>query len=166
MPEIMAQKTAVDGRFDFDFLFGRWSIVNRRLSHPLAGSHDWYQFKATSSEEPILGGLGNIERYDAPDAPKPIHAVAVRLYNTNNGDWSIYWSPAGSGGFSIPTTGKFEEGIGSFYDREEFNGRPIVVRYRWTHEGSAKCRWVQAFSPDGGKTWEDNWIMDFTRLGK
>jgi NIPSNAP len=28
---------------------------------------------------------------------------------------------------------------------------------------SATPRWEQAFSVDGGKTWETNWIMDFTR---
>jgi hypothetical protein len=25
------------------------------------------------------------------------------------------------------------------------------------------CRWEQAYSADGGKTWETNWIMEFTR---
>jgi hypothetical protein len=26
-------------------------------------------------------------------------------------------------------------------------------------------RWEQAFSEDGGETWETNWVMDFARAG-
>jgi hypothetical protein len=25
------------------------------------------------------------------------------------------------------------------------------------------CRWEQAYSTDGGRSWETNWIMEFTR---
>ena len=123
------------------FLFGRWTVVDRRLRHPLSGSHDWYSFKSTTSETPVLGGLGNLEQYDAPDATKPIHAVALRLYNEKTDEWSIYWSVAGSGAFSIPSSGRFENGVGLFYDQEDLNGRPIVVRFRWTHERAQQCRW-------------------------
>jgi hypothetical protein len=35
----------------------------------------------------------------------------------------------------------------------------------WTSAGPDAARWEQAFSADGGKTWETNWIMDFTRSG-
>ena len=152
------------GAHDFDFLFGRWSVANRRRRNPLTGSDDWYEFSGMATEEPILGGLGNIEHWDAPDAPTPIHAVAVRLYNEQTHQWSIYWSTAGSGSFLIPTVGSFENGVGTFYDREEYNGRPIVVRFLWTHENSTACRWEQAFSADDGTTWETNWIMDFSPL--
>ncbi len=166
MSENTIPKSRTEGMHDFDFLFGHWSVSNRRLRHPLTGSNDWFEFKATSLESPILGGLGNIEHYDAPDAPQPIHAVALRLYNQQTGKWSIYWSTAGAGEFSIPTVGAFDNGVGSFYDREEFNGRPIVVRFTWTHQGLSACHWVQAFSADKGKTWEDNWIMDFSRVSE
>lgn len=148
---------------DFDFLFGRWSVENRRRRKPLSGSNDWYEFAGTTVEAPILGGYGNIEHYDAPDAPAPIHAVAVRLFDSKTGQWSIYWSTAGSGAFIAPTVGTFEDGIGRFYSREDFEGRPIVVRFLWTHESAAMARWEQAFSGDDGATWETNWIMNFSR---
>ena len=154
----------MDGRHDFDFLFGRWSVSNRRLRRPLSGSHEWYEFEAAASETPLLDGEANLEQWDAPDAPKPIHALALRLYNRETGRWSIYWSNAGSGEFSIPTVGSFKDGVGLFYDREEFENRPILVRFRWSRQSDSACRWEQAFSIDDGKTWEDNWIMDFTRL--
>ena len=156
---------AADGRHDFDFLFGRWSIANRRLRRPLSKSNDWFEFKAVSLEAPILGGSGNIEHYDAPEAPIPIHAIALRLYNQRTGKWSIYWSTAGAGEFLVPTVGAFQDGVGVFCAREEIGGRPTLVRFTWTHRSPPACRWVQAFSADGGETWEDNWIMDFTRVG-
>jgi hypothetical protein len=155
---------AVDGRHDFDFLFGHWNIRNRRLRNPLSGSTEWHKFASTSTEAPLLGGLGNLEQYDAPEAPgRAIHAVAVRLFDVTSRKWSIYWSTVGSGAFSIPTVGSFTDGVGHFYDHEEYKGRPIVVRFTWTRGDDAHCRWEQAFSANDGRTWETNWIMAFTR---
>jgi hypothetical protein len=33
----------------------------------------------------------------------------------------------------------------------------------WSRITQRSCRWEQAMSLDGGKTWKTNWIMDFTR---
>ncbi len=135
-----------------------------RLRHPLRGSNEQYEFASTSTESPLLGGLANLEQYDAPDAPgRPIHAVAMRLYDVTSHQWSIYWSTVGSGTFGIPTVGRFKRGVGLFYDNEEYDGRPIIVRFTWTHSDHDHCHWEQAFSEDGGRTWEPNWIMEFTR---
>jgi hypothetical protein len=159
--------TAVrNGARDFDFLFGTWLVRNRRLHEPLSASNDWYEFDSRATERPVLGGLGNLEQIDAERTPTgPLHAVAMRLYDASAGTWSIYWATAGSGAFGVPTVGGFENGIGTFYDREEYDGMPILVRFTWTCSGPASCRWVQAFSQDGGGTWEENWIMEFTKIG-
>ena len=156
---------AAEGSHAFDFLLGQWKIHNRRLRHPLTGSSDWFEFESTSTESSLLAGQGNLEQYDAPETPAgPIHAVAVRLYNAETGQWSIYWSTAGSGAFGVPTVGGFKDDVGLFFDHQEFDGRRILVRFTWTHSGRSSCRWEQAFSPDEGATWEVNWIMDFFRL--
>ena len=52
--------------------------------------------------------------------------------------------------------------MGVFEADDVFDGRPIRVRFIWTR--GAKPRWEQAFSEDGGRTWETNWIMDYTRI--
>jgi hypothetical protein len=44
------------------------------------------------------------------------------------------------------------------------NGRPIVVRYIWSDITPNSAKWQQAFSDDGGKIWETNWIMEFHRI--
>jgi len=53
--------------------------------------------------------------------------------------------------------------VGTFYSRETFNGADITVRFIWSHITPDSARWEQAFSADDGKTWEANWIMEFTR---
>jgi hypothetical protein len=152
-----------DARHDFDFLFGNWNVRNRRLRDPLTGSTDWYEFDATCSENPILGGAANLEQYDAPDTPSgPIHAIAVRLFDAQTQQWSINWSTEGSGSFLVPVVGRFESGTGTFYAREDYKGRAIVVRLTWTQEDATHCHWEQAFSPDDGASWETNWLMDFS----
>jgi hypothetical protein len=40
----------------------------------------------------------------------------------------------------------------------------IYVRFLWTHQSENVARWEQAFSDDGGKTWETNWIMEMERV--
>ena len=62
--------------------------------------------------------------------------------------------------------GGFDRGVGTFYADETFNGQPVRVRFLWTETQTASPRWEQAFSPDGGKTWEVNWAMTFVRVAE
>jgi hypothetical protein len=150
---------------DFDFLFGTWNVHNRRLRNPLSDSSDWYEFESTATEAPLLGGMANLEQYDAEETPNgPIHAIALRLFDQASSRWGIYWSTAGSGSFLVPTIGTFANGIGTFLASEELAARSILVRFIWTPETTSSCRWEQAFSSDDGATWETNWIMNFTRV--
>jgi hypothetical protein len=67
---------------------------------------------------------------------------------------------------SQPTIGEFRNGRGEFYDQETLNGRAILVRFVITDIKSDSCRFEQAFSDDGGKTWEVNWIATDTRTNE
>lgn len=166
MEYVVPTAVSAAARHDFDFLFGCWKIHNRRLRNPLTNALEWYEFEAASTERPLLGGLANIEQYDAPKTPNgPIHAIALRLYDAEAHHWSIYWAKEGRGSFDVPMVGGFSDGVGRFFAREEYEGRPITVRFTWTPCGPTACRFEQAFSPDDGATWETNWIMEFTRTG-
>ena len=57
-----------------------------------------------------------------------------------------------------PPIGGFNNGRGEFYDQESLNGRSILVRFVIADISANSCRFEQAFSDDGGKTWEVNWI--------
>jgi hypothetical protein len=45
------------------------------------------------------------------------------------------------------------------------NGRAILVRFVISDITRDSCHFEQAFSDDGGKTWEVNWVATDTRVG-
>ena len=149
---------------DFDFLYGSWKIHNTYLKDRLAGSSTWLEFEATGEVAPILNGLGNFDSFHAVRDGKAIEGATLRLYNPTTGTWSIYWADnVRAGILQPPMVGKFQDGIGEFFGDEELNGRKVLCRFRWTQSAKSP-RWEQAFSGDGGKTWETNWIMNFERM--
>jgi hypothetical protein len=62
-----------------------------------------------------------------------------------------------------PVVGGFDGDSGTFVGEDTFEGRPITVRFRWFDIYGPRPHWEQAFSPDGGATWEVNWRNFFTR---
>jgi hypothetical protein len=150
---------------DFDFLFGAWMIHNRFLDGRLRGSTTWIEFDARSEVQPLLDGLGNLDRFTATRDDSTIEGLTLRLFNPATGDWSIYWADTVRAGvLQPPMVGRFTDDEGLFFGDEEVDGRPVRCRFVWTKgvDGGAP-RWEQAFSEDGGNTWETNWIMTFTR---
>ena len=152
-----------DGQRDFDFLFGTWNVRNRRLKNPLSAADEWYEFESTCRAKPLWGGKANVDEFVGEMPQGRLEGCTLRLYDPQNGRWSLYWSSSQNGLTVTPNVGAFgEDGVGDFYSDELFAGKPIVCRYRWTKWYGSGCRWEQAFSGDGGVTWETNWIMEFT----
>ena len=150
---------------DFDFFMGRWTVQNRRLTERLAGSDEWEEFESTSVAHPILGGLGNEDEFRTRHAGGFI-GMSFRFFDPVKRRWSIYWADSRrSGLLDPPVIGGFENGVGVFEGDDTFEGRPIRVRFTWSRTDTPTPRWEQAFSADGGETWETNWIADFTRVG-
>ncbi len=151
------------GADDFDFLIGDWSVHHRRLARRLAGDTRWIEFTGPASVRKFLNGFGNMDeiRIDLPEGA--YIGATVRLYNPRTGDWSIYWMDSRDPKMDPPMVGRFEDGCGLFFGDDTVDGKPIRVRFVWTPLSATECRWEQAFSIDGGTTWETNWIMSFTR---
>ena len=153
-----------DGRRDFDFLHGRWQVRNERLRERLAGCTDWERFDATTTCQPLLGGLGNLETFDT-DWNGGYRGIALRLYAPATRRWSIHWASDRDGELEPPVLGGFERDVGSFLGEDRHEGRLVRVRFLWTRIDADHARWEQAFSVDGGGHWETNWFMHFTRDG-
>jgi hypothetical protein len=151
-----------DGSHDFDFQTGRWRIRNQRLVKRLAGCSEWETFEAAQRAQLLPGGLGNIDDFVTDHWPGFV-GMSLRLYDPHTRRWSIYWVNNQKGVLEPPVVGAFHEGVGVFEGRDELDGRPIRVRYTWSSITATSARWEQAFSPDDGRTWETNWIMDMTR---
>jgi len=149
---------------DFDFVLGDWRVKHRRLRERLAGCDEWIEFDGEMSTRSVLGGFGNIEdnRLEFPEGE--FRAVALRSYDASHRTWSIWWLDGRFPGIlDVPVVGSFAEGVGTFYADDTFQGKPIRIRFVWSKRGVDQLRWEQAFSPDGGATWETNWTMDFFR---
>lgn len=152
-----------DGVHDFDFLHGSWRVHNRRLRSPLRSSAEWYEFEGTSVVCPLWDGRGNFEQWEANGPDGHIRAISLHLYDARSQCWSLHWAPNDSSRIGIPTIGSFANGRGEFYSQELFEMHPIFLRLTWEDCGFTMCRFEQAFSADGGHSWETNWTMDFTR---
>src|SRR2546423_412054 len=152
------------GRYDFDFLIGKWKVRNRRLAERLKDSTDWQEFPANLEVRPILGGLGNADTFSAdfPDGKK-LEGTTVRVFNPKTQRWSLYWVDNRTCELQTPVVGKFIGSRGEFFANETFNGTPILVRFVWVKMPPMAAHWEQAFSVDAGKTWETNWQMEFVR---
>lgn len=153
-----------DGRHDFDFLFGKWHSHHHRLRERLKGSTEWEEFEGVSVARPILGGIGNIDEIVMERASGQVEGATVRLFDLHTRQWWIYWSDSHHGTLELPMIGHFENGRGEFYSQEPFERQYIFSRFIWSEITPTSCKWEQAFSPDGGKTWETNWVMRFTRI--
>jgi hypothetical protein len=158
---------AHDGRHDFDQRVGDWKVRHRRLKEWLAGSHEWIEFDGTLSLRLVLGGLGNVSDnvFDMPGGA--YRGVSMRAYDPKTGRWATWWLDGRDphGELDPPMKGCFETGggNGTFYGEETFRGKPVRVRVIWSHATANSARWEQAFSADGGKTWEVNWTSEFRR---
>jgi hypothetical protein len=156
-----------DGQHDFDFLIGSWKIHLKRRLHPLSGSNEWVEFDGTVVCRTIWNGLAEVEEFnvDSPEKNIFIQGLAVRLYNPKTRQWSIYWANRKNGVFdAAPQIGQFADGRGEFYGQDTLDGKSIYVRFIWSNTTSPAPHFEQAYSDDGGRTWEVNWITEQTRI--
>jgi hypothetical protein len=154
------------GLHDFDFLIGEWHVHHYQLKDRLADSHEWVEFDGTLSMRTTMGGSGNVDDNVINKPSGTYRAMGVRAYDPKTGQWAIWFVDGRNphGDLDPPVKGRFEGGVGSFYSDDTFRGKPIRVRYVWSEITPTSAHWEQAFSPDGGKTWEINWRMDFERV--
>jgi hypothetical protein len=152
-----------DGQHDFDFEIGTWKTHLSRLVHPLTGSTTWVEYEGTSLVRKIWDGRANLVELDVTGPAGHLQALSLRLYDPQAHQWSLNSANVKSGALSVPTIGEFKNGRGEFYDQEPFKGRTILVRNVWSDITENSCRFEQAFSGDGGKSWEVNWIAQDTR---
>lgn len=167
-PTVAAEEAAIirahDGSHDFDFLIGEWKAHVRRLPDRLVGSNKWLEYDGISNHRKLLDSNANFEEFDVSGPAGRIKAQTLRLYSPKNQQWSIYGLDLDVGQLPMPATvGQFTGKRGEFFDREEWKGRMILVRFVWENISPKSARMVQSFSDDGGKTWEANWICELTR---
>ncbi len=166
-PPASSEKQAVavqDGRHDFDFEIGTWKTHLSRLLHPLTGSTTWVTYEGTTTVRKVWNGRANLVELDVDGPAGHIQALSLRLFNPDAHQWSLNFASSSGGAVGTPTVGEFKNGRGEFYDQETLNGRAILVRFVISDITQNSCHFEQAFSIDGGKSWEVNWIATDTRI--
>jgi hypothetical protein len=154
---------AHDGRRDFDWDLGVWKIHQRRLLRPLTGSRDWVEYDGVDTVRRLWDGADTATIETAGPAGH-LDLFSLRLYDPQSRQWSISFASRSAGAMGPPSVGEFKDGRGDFYDQETINGRAAFVRFSVSDITPTSCRFEQAFSTDGGKTWEVNLIVDETRV--
>jgi len=153
-----------DGQGDFDFEIGTWKTHLRRLVHPLTGSTSWVEYDGTSVVRKVWGGRANLVELVADGPAGHFEGLNLRLYNPESRQWSLNFANVKGGALAPPTIGSFENRRGEFFSQETLDGRAILVRFVISDITPNSCRFEQAFSADGGRTWEVNWVATDTRV--
>jgi hypothetical protein len=153
-----------DGQHDFDFEIGAWKTHLSRLDHPLTGSSTWLEYDGTSVVRKVWDGRANLGELEVDGAGGHVEGLTLRLYDRRARQWNITWANGREGVLDRATMfGRFKDGRGEFFGQDFIDGRAIYVRFVFSNITSTSFRFDQAFSPDGGKTWEVNWKATFTR---
>lgn len=149
---------------DFDYFIGSWTVRHRRLRQRLAGNDDWETFDGTTVCRSLFGGLANMNESVSHRGGGTSHGLGLRAYDPTSQTWND-WSLSGGDPSHMEWAGagRFVDGVGTFLADDTFAGKPIKVRGRFRSLGPDLAEWDQAFSPDGGATWEVNWVMRYAR---
>jgi hypothetical protein len=143
---------------DFDFLAGEWKISHRQLK-----DKRWDAFEGEASVTSLLGGLASVEELRIPS--RNFSGMGLRMLDVKQGRWADYWCNSKTGVLNPATWGGFRDGVGIWDADDAEDGKAVIVRGTWDQIGPASCRWHQAVSRDGGRTWAQNWVMDWRRAG-
>jgi len=155
---------ARDGQHDFDFELGAWKTHLSRRLNPLTGSNTWVEYEGTTVVRKVWNGGANLVELQVEGPAGRIEGLSLRLYNAQSRQWSLNFANRKGGTLAPPTVGEFKDGRGEFFAQETLDGRATLVRFVISDITPNSCHFEQAFSDDGGKTWEVNWIANDTRV--
>jgi len=164
--ELVITASATSSNRDFDFFEGKWQLQNKKLKSRLNNCKEWIEFESTQEMYSILNGIGNIDNFLATFDGVPFEGMTVRLFNPKTKLWSIYWADSNEGILQPPVVGSFDNNIAHFFTKDIFEGKNIVIVFRWDARDKENPIWSQAFSDDNGETWEWNWYMYFSKFNK
>lgn len=144
---------------DFDFLSGSWTIAQRRLKDGA-----WDHFDGEATVHGLLNGIASVEELRIPS--RGFSGMGLRLLDSQRQLWADFWVNARSGVLEPPPAwGSFVDGVGHWDTVDGEGPDRVIWRGTWDRITPASCRWTQATSRDGGCSWQEQWVMDWTRVG-
>lgn len=162
--ELVIKAAATSSPNDFDFFVGRRRIFNTRLKSRLTHSNEWVKSTTVVEMQKIFtNSIVNIDK-GSFEGPPPFEGMTVRLFNPQTKLWSLYWVNNILGTMDAPVVGSFENGVGHFFGKINWQGKKVIAVFRWDVRDKENPKWSQAFSPDNGTTWEWNWYMTYEKI--
>jgi hypothetical protein len=156
--------TEHDEQHDFDFEIGTWKTHLWSLRHPLTDSTEWIESTGIVVVRKVWSGRANLVELVAEGPAGPFEFLNLRLYNSQTHQWSDYFATSKDGTFIKPMIGEFKNGRGEFFFQEKLNGRAMFFRSVISDIIPGSCRFEDAFSDDGGKSWKVKGIAMDTRV--
>jgi hypothetical protein len=155
----------MDNSTGFAFFHGTYDVINRwrkDFLDPTPGDDRWEEFPGTARASVHFDGRASFDEIEFPT--KGAAGMTLRLYDPTADAWSLYWASRRTGILCPPMTGRFQpDGTGVFHGHDEYEGRTVKARLRWSEITETSAHWDQAFSVDEGRTWITNWHMRMTR---
>lgn len=151
---------------NFDFLVGKWSVLNKRLKERMKGATEWIEFTAEMETKKIFNGLIVMDEMKTNHFGENFNGLSIRMLNPDTNEWKIYWADTYHLDQMLQeqVIGKFENGTGEFFGKDIFEGKEIPLRFSWKKETENTAQWEQAYYDVQKKEWETNWIMIFTAI--
>ena len=150
---------------NFDFLIGKWNVLNKRLKERLKNNNEWFEFPAKMETKPFLNGLGLMDEMKSSHYGDDFIGFSIRMVNPKTNIWTIYWADTANpeNYLKEQVVGEFKNGIGVFYGKEWFEEKEYKLRFTWKKESQDTAQWEQAYFDELKNEWETNWIMEFTK---
>lgn len=148
---------------EFDFHNGNWKTHSTRLDKPLSGSTQWGKADGTVAVGRIWDGSANISEVRTDYPSGPVDFLALRWYNPTAKQWNLSFATAAGGELGTVMAGRFKDGRIDFYDQEPYDGKAVLVRFSAWEESKGHPYTEQAFSADGGKSWEINFKTTYDK---
>jgi hypothetical protein len=149
---------------DFDFDIGTFKTHSSRLLDPLTGAKKWAETDGTTVVNRVWGGRGNLAEVYIDPPFGPIDFLALRWYSPAAHQWFLTFANAANGTVGVPLAGVFNNGRLDLYDAEPMDGKQILVHFALWPTSKDTSASEQAFSADGGQTWEVNYKTKYTRI--
>jgi hypothetical protein len=110
----------------------------------------------------ILADTVSVEELRIPS--RNFNRMGLRILDMGRKIWADYWCNGSNGVLNPATWGGFSNGAGIWDAYESNEGMDLVVRGVWDQITPSTCRWRQMVSENDGVSWEENWIMHWTRV--
>ena len=112
----------------------------------------------------VWDGKAALEEIETDGPSGHWEGMTLFLYNPQAHQWSQTFVNSKNGVLTPGNIGEFKDGRVELYGQDTVQGRTILVRAIWSEITPDSHRYEEAFSQDGGKSWQRSFLANLTRV--